>query len=146
MNRRVFIERSALAAGGLAFGSLYSCSNPATVEKQIGIQLYTLKELFEKDVKGTLKLVADTGFKQVEAYGYNDGSIFGMSYGEFASEVKRLGLELISGHYGTGQSTPEKPEHLQTNGSEASTMLKLPVRNTQPLPGLMKANVIHWMR
>jgi sugar phosphate isomerase/epimerase len=108
MNRRVFIERSALAAGGLAFASLYSCSNPATVERQIGIQLYTLKELFEKDVKGTLKLVADTGFKQVEAYGYNDGSIFGMSYGEFASEVKQLGLELISGHYGTGQSTPEK--------------------------------------
>jgi sugar phosphate isomerase/epimerase len=108
MNRRVFIERSALAAGGLAFASLYSCSKPATVEKQIGIQLYTLKELFEKDVKGTLKLVADTGFKQVEAYGYNDGKFFGVSYADFASEVKRLGLDLISGHYGTGQSTPEK--------------------------------------
>ncbi len=108
MNRRVFLERSALAAGGFAFASLYSCTNPAIVEKSIGIQLYTVKELFEKDVMGTLKLVADTGFKQVEAYGYNDGKIFGVSYADFAKEVKRLGLDLISGHYGTGQSTPEK--------------------------------------
>lgn len=109
MNRRTFIERSALAAGGLAFASLSSCGKTAaTVSKPIGIQLYTVKELFEKDVFGTLKLVADTGFKEVEAYGYDSGKIFGVSYADFAAEVKRLGMKVISGHYGTGQSTPDK--------------------------------------
>jgi sugar phosphate isomerase/epimerase len=109
MNRRTFIERSALAAGGLAFASLSSCSKPlSAVNKSIGIQLYTVKELFEKDVMGTLKLVADTGFKEVEAYGYDYGKIFGVSYSDFAAEVKRLGMKVVSGHYGTGQSTPEK--------------------------------------
>lgn len=109
MNRRTFIERSALAAGGLALASLPGCSSPATAaNKPIGIQLYTLRELFEKDVMGTLKLVADTGFKEVEAYGYDNGKIFGVSYSDFAAEVKRLGMKVVSGHYGTGQSTPDK--------------------------------------
>lgn len=107
MIRRKFIERSALAAGGLTLASLYSC-NPPTMGKLIGIQLYTLRELFEKDVIGTLKMVADTGFKEVEAYGYDNGKIFGISYSDFAAEVKRLGMKVVSGHYGTGQSTPEK--------------------------------------
>lgn len=108
MNRRVFIERSALAAGGLAFASLYACKPVPVANQKIGIQLYTLRELFEKDVMGTLKLVADTGFTEVEAYGYDAGKIFGVSYSDFAGEVKRLGMKLVSGHYGTGQSTPEK--------------------------------------
>jgi sugar phosphate isomerase/epimerase len=109
MNRRIFIERSALAAGGLAFASLSSCNKPiSTVNKPIGIQLYTLKDIFEKDVMGTLRLVAETGFTEVEAYGYDNGKIFGFSYSDFAAEVKRLGMKVVSGHYGTGQSTPEK--------------------------------------
>ncbi len=112
MNRRTFLERSAMAAGGLTFASLYSACGTATtssvVTKPIGIQLYTLKRLFEKDVKGTLKIVADTGFTEVETYGYDNGNIFGVPYAEFAAEVKRLGLKLVSGHYGTGQTTPDK--------------------------------------
>lgn len=108
MNRRTFIERSALAAGGLALASFSSCTKPASMaKKSIGIQLYTLRELFEKDVMGTLKLVADTGFTEVEAYGYDNGKIFGVNYSDFAAEVKRLGMNVISGHYGTGQTTPE---------------------------------------
>lgn len=109
MNRRTFIERSALAAGGLAFASLYSCSKPTSiVTKPIGIQLYTLREIFEKDVLGTLKLVAETGFTEVETYGHDNGKIFGVSYADFAAEVKRLGMKIVSGHYGTGQSSPER--------------------------------------
>lgn len=109
MNRRAFIERSALAVGGLAFASVSSCGKPVSgMRKPIGIQLYTLREIFEKDVMGTLKLVADTGFTEVEAYGYENGKIFGVSYADFAAEVNRLGMKIISGHYGTGQSTPEK--------------------------------------
>lgn len=109
MNRRTFIERSALAAGGLTFASLYSCSTSAgSATKPIGIQLYTLREIFEKDVMGTLKLVAETGFKEVETYGHDNGRIFGVSYSDFAAEVKRLGMKIVSGHYGTGQSTPER--------------------------------------
>lgn len=109
MNRRTFIERSALAAGGLTFASLYSCNKPmTTTTKPVGIQLYTVKDIFEKDVMGTLKLVAETGFTEVETYGHDSGKIFGVPYADFAAEVKRLGMKIVSGHYGTGQSSPEK--------------------------------------
>lgn len=109
MNRRTFLERSALAAGGLALASLPGCgSSTSAVQKPIGIQLYTLRELIGKNVMGTLKLVAETGFKEVETYGYDNGKIFGISYADFVAEVKRLGMNVVSGHYGTGQTTPDK--------------------------------------
>lgn len=112
MNRRTFLERSAMAAGGLTLASLYTACGTSTsstmTAKPIGIQLYTLKDLFSKDVKGTLKIVADTGFTEVEAYGYDNGSIFGLSYKEFGAEARQLGLKVVSGHYGTGQSAPDK--------------------------------------
>ena len=38
--------------------------------KEIGIQLYTLRNQINDDVEGTLKSVADAGYKQVEPYGF----------------------------------------------------------------------------
>ena len=40
--------------------------------KEIGIQLYTLRNQISQDVKATIKAVADAGYKQVEMYNFPD--------------------------------------------------------------------------
>lgn len=96
MDRRKFIQTSALASAGLFY--LSSCES--TVKRPIGLQLYSLRDVIMSDVKGTLKSVADWGYKEVETYGYNDGKLFGMPIAEFNDYVNGLGLNIVSGHYG----------------------------------------------
>jgi sugar phosphate isomerase/epimerase len=106
MKRRTFIQNASLAiAGGLFLPSLLKASAPAA-GRPIGIQLYTLKDVIMKDVKGTLQKLAEIGYKELEAYGYNDGKAFSMSYADFNSMVKDMGMSVVSGHYLTGNAMP----------------------------------------
>lgn len=105
MKRRRFIQNTSLAAAGtLMLPAIVGCANNA--QRPIGIQLYTLKDIIRKDVRGTLKKVADIGFKELELYSHADGKIFDMAYGEFNKVVTDLGMSIVSGHYGTGQGMP----------------------------------------
>ncbi len=104
MKRRTFIQSSALLAGALAIPSMLRAS--AAAGRPVGIQLYTLKDIIMKDVRGTVQKLADIGFKELELYGYNDGKVFNMPYQEFASMTKNMGLSIVSGHYGTGNAMP----------------------------------------
>jgi sugar phosphate isomerase/epimerase len=104
MKRREFIQQSALAtAGAFALSSFTSKK-----QSDIGLQLYTLRDVINRDVKGTLEKVAALGYKKVEAYGYNDGKLFGMSVKEFATLAKKLKLKVSSGHYLLGKSDSTK--------------------------------------
>ena len=42
--------------------------------KEVGLQLYSLREVINKDVKGTIEKVGAMGYKLVEAAAYNDGT------------------------------------------------------------------------
>jgi sugar phosphate isomerase/epimerase len=59
-----------------------------------------------KDVQGTLKQVADFGYKELELFGYNDGKVFGKPVSELTKMVSDLGMKIISGHYVTGFINP----------------------------------------
>lgn len=61
--------------------------------KPISIQLYTLRDLTSKDFIGTLKKVADIGFKGVEPAGF-----FGVRIKEVIKVVKDLGMTISSTH------------------------------------------------
>ena len=93
MNRRTFITTSAGAAlGGLLTKSVFA--NPAGKSlSKIGVQLYTVRSLMEKDFAGTLEKVAAAGYQEVEFAGY---------YNNKPEEVKklldRLGLKAPSSH------------------------------------------------
>lgn len=102
MKRREFIQTSSLALAALALPSFTLAD-----KKKIGLQLYSLRDVVFKDPKGTLKNVADFGYKELETFGYSDGKLFGMPAKEFGDYVKSLGLKITSGHYSTGQSRPE---------------------------------------
>ncbi len=64
--------------------------HPAT--GTIGLQLYSLRHLFEKgDMPGTLAMVRRWGFTDVEAAG-----TYKLSTSEFAAQVKKAGLRIAS--------------------------------------------------
>ena len=97
IKRRDFIINSSLALGALAIApSLAFSAKP----KNIGLQLYTLRDEFSKNVKGVLEHVAKSGYKEVETYGYSgkDG-FFGTSAKDFKKIMNDNGLKAPSGHY-----------------------------------------------
>ena len=104
MKRRDFIQTAALAAVGTMGLSSWS---PGARYK-VGIQLYTLRDVIFKDTDGTLKQLADLGYQELEAFGYNNGMLFGKKAKEFGDYVKSLGMNLSSGHYALGKSEKTK--------------------------------------
>lgn len=63
-----------------------------------GLALYTVRDAMGKDAKTTLKTVAETGYKNIEAAGYKDGKYYDMSPEDFAAYLKELNLNPISTH------------------------------------------------
>jgi sugar phosphate isomerase/epimerase len=99
----------ALAASGLALTSRTNAfafpttaprrvptSVPAGWTEQIGLELYTVRDMTSKDYVGTLEKVAQIGYKEVEpAGGYGN-----MSPKQFRALLDRLGLAMPSTHSG----------------------------------------------
>jgi sugar phosphate isomerase/epimerase len=72
-NRRDFLSTLGLALGATTLGRARALAamSPASMHLQrIGIQLYTLRSLTEKDLEGTLAKVAAIGYNEVEFAGY----------------------------------------------------------------------------
>jgi sugar phosphate isomerase/epimerase len=99
-NRRTFLTQAGLASAGLLMApSLLKAAAAATGKP--GIQLYSLRDLLPKDVKGVIAKVAQAGFKEVETFGYNkNNGYWGLSSKEFSQLLKSHGLTTPSGHYG----------------------------------------------
>lgn len=71
----------------------------STAQDQLGgLALYTVRNDMATNAKATLQAVADTGYKNIEAAGYTDGTYYGMSPKEFKTYLKQLGLKPISTH------------------------------------------------
>ena len=68
------------------------------VKRDIGLQLYTLRDLISQDLKGTLEKIAETGYTWLEAAGYNDGKFYDLLPAEFRKMTEDLGLRVISSH------------------------------------------------
>jgi sugar phosphate isomerase/epimerase len=109
-NRRDFLRNAALLmAGGLIIRpEMASASVPAKGKKAIGLQLYSVREAMRTDAKGTLKQVADIGFKTLETASYGDGKIYGMEPKEFRKYVKDLGMKVTGAHLGGPRYTKDQ--------------------------------------
>lgn len=102
-SRRTFIKQAAVAAAGAALIPGFACSPaPATAStKTVGIQLYTLRDLLPKDVKGVIEKVAKAGYKEVETYGYTaETGFWGLEAKSFKALLEANGLKAPSGHFG----------------------------------------------
>jgi len=114
LNRRQFIEKSALGIGSTVLASQIPLNLTASIgskalKKPLGVQVWTIKDQLIKDFPGTLKMMADLGYQSVEMCsppGY-ESSGFGPLMKIKASEMKKIvndaGLVLESTHYGMGE-------------------------------------------
>ncbi|SEW45533.1 sugar phosphate isomerase/epimerase family protein [Chitinophaga arvensicola] len=72
----------------------------AQTKKDVGLQLYSLRELLPKDVKGTLEKVSQAGYTQVELYGFNiKDQFWGLTPVELRKILDEYHLKPISGHF-----------------------------------------------
>ena len=76
-----------------------------TFSKPAGLQLYSLRDQFKKDVPGTMEWVAKQGFKEVEL-----ATTYGMKADDFLALLKKNGLTAVAGHfpYDRYKNEPEK--------------------------------------
>lgn len=73
MKRREFIQAAtAGVCGAMLAPPAFALAPSNPYRKNMGIQLYTLRNQIGADTAGTLKAVADAGYRQVEPYGYPD--------------------------------------------------------------------------
>jgi sugar phosphate isomerase/epimerase len=97
-SRRGFLTQAALIGTGFVLAP-YLLSAKAPVK--VGLQLYSLRNQLNKDVKGVIAKVAEAGYQQVETFGYSDlNGFWGLSAAEFKQVLQKNNLTTPSGHYG----------------------------------------------
>jgi sugar phosphate isomerase/epimerase len=97
LNRRSFLQTSALAGSALLLTPSLFANNKAS-KKNIGIQLYSVRDEMKKEPLETLKKVAEMGYKNVEHANYVNGKFYGYEPKEFRKILDDLGLAMPSGH------------------------------------------------
>lgn len=105
-SRRDFIKKSGIGFAGLLITPTLFNNVLLDSKQDIGIQLFSVRDQLNKDVKSTLKKIADIGYKQVETfYGYGEKmsgkGFWGLDAKELAQLLKTYGLKSASGHYNT---------------------------------------------
>lgn len=93
MKRREFLTASAALSAALARPQfLFALGADNMYRKEIGLQLYTLRNQINDDVKATLAAVAEAGYKQVEPYGFPDAK-------PMMDAARENGLAINSSHF-----------------------------------------------
>jgi len=99
MDRREFLGASSAIALGSFLPPACRTSHAARLDR-IGVQLYTVRDVLQRDFEGTLAKVAEIGYKEVEFAGY-----FNHSPADVRTMLDRHGLSAPSVH--TGSIAPD---------------------------------------
>jgi sugar phosphate isomerase/epimerase len=87
------------------------CSNPRRRQiSSIGIQLYSVRDVFEADPEGTIRQLAGMGFKEIESYERNNDMFWGMTNKRFSVLANDLGMSLVSSHCEVEKDFEKKAE------------------------------------
>lgn len=112
MRRRTMIKVAGagavlLGAGRMlpAYASSAGRSAPSHTEAALGVQLYTVRDPLQSDVRATLAEIAAIGYREVELFGLGgeiqgDKPLFGLTAKEFATALEDLGLRAPMAHIG----------------------------------------------
>ena len=125
--RRNFLATLGVATFGIAKGDSFACSpalTPARKIDRVGLQLYTVRDLMQADLPGTLAKVASIGYKEVEFAGY-----FGRTPAEIRSLLAQNGLTSPSTHVGydsIGANWQKQLDDLKAIGHEWVTIAWMP--------------------
>ncbi len=108
MHRRTFLEiGSTTAIGAMSIPNWAEFLFKGDGLKNIGLQLYTVRDDMQKNPVSTLKKIAEIGYSHVECAGYKNGSFYGKEKLEFKNILTDLGLKMHSGHAMTGYGMPQ---------------------------------------
>ncbi|WP_420148982.1 sugar phosphate isomerase/epimerase family protein [Spirosoma sp.] len=88
LSRKDFLKTSALALGLPFVNSINAFAKPI---KNVGLQLYTVRNEISKDVEGTLRKIAQIGYTEIET-----GSFYGKTPKEFKAFLSGMGLSAPS--------------------------------------------------
>ena len=106
MNRRTFLTQ--IGAGlTVAPAAVHAFTQTRRIEP-LGVQLYTVRTLLEKDFEGTLAKVAAVGFKEVEFAGY-----FDKAPKDVRAILDRHGLTAPSAHVDYVSVTTKMPQLIE---------------------------------
>ena len=109
-DRRTFLKTSAIAVAGTALFSkpllagLPTLTGASNTDEILSIQLYSIREAMLKDPLGSLKQIAQIGYKYVEHANYINRKFYGYSAQEFKKVLDDLGLKMPSGHTVMGKA------------------------------------------
>lgn len=110
MRRRTMIKVAGagtlmLAAGKMlpAYASGAGQGAPSRTEAGLGVQLYTVRDPLQSDVRTTLAEIAAIGYREVELFGLGgedqgDKPLFGLTAKEFATALEDAGLRAPMAH------------------------------------------------
>ncbi|HEX7457227.1 MAG TPA: sugar phosphate isomerase/epimerase [Ginsengibacter sp.] len=96
-SRRTFIKNSSITIAGVSMFS-QNILKQKNADHVLGLQLYTVRDDMKKDPAGTLKRLAEMGYKNVEHAGYHDRKFYGYSIPDFKNLLNDNGLKMASGH------------------------------------------------
>ncbi|MFZ1749883.1 MAG: sugar phosphate isomerase/epimerase [Saprospiraceae bacterium] len=103
MKRREFVNKATIIASGIVVApSIALDEKSAKRQKEIGLQLYTVRDDMQKDVASTLSKISSIGYTHVEGTGYNHRKFYDLSPADFKMILKDCNLKMYSGHVSTG--------------------------------------------
>jgi sugar phosphate isomerase/epimerase len=91
----ILSRRNLLAGSGAAAALAFMPTASAAQLRAIGLQLYTIRDIFSKDPVGTLGKVAQIGYREVE---FGGGGFESMDHALLRKTMDRLGLTAPSVH------------------------------------------------
>src|SRR5580658_173370 len=134
ISRRTFLKTASASVVCAAVWSRapHLMANPLGL--QIGLQLYSVRDILPKDYEGTLLQLGALGYREVEAAGF-----FGHSPSEVRQAMGHASLQCVSAHYSLKDLLPKLDETIQFGKDLglkyivcASPMLKDPSRVKDP--------------
>lgn len=127
-SRRSFIKKSAFALAGASALSKLSFASTTLADKElVGVQLYSVRDDMKKDPLGTLKQLAEMGYKHVEHANYVNRKFYGYDPKDFRKTLDDLGLKMPSGHTVMGT------QHWDANKKEFTDLWKYTVEDAAVL-------------
>ena len=75
-NRRNFLKLSAAGTLGVIACGSFNCTSVVATDRKsygVGLQLYTIRDAMDADLKGSLQKLSDMGYKNLELANYTNG-------------------------------------------------------------------------
>lgn len=126
--RKFLLNSSALLLGTVALPRNAKAFFGDGKVHPIGLQLFTLFNTIDNDVKGNLQKVADIGYQEIESAFSKKGGYYGMKPKEFASMIQDMGMQWRS-HHVLGAPFKMPPGAKMPAGPDGKPITIPPMRN-----------------